>query len=412
MAWGDDQKGQLGVEESHSEEEQCYGETHAIAPIQCSTLPRPVKVAGLGVLTGVERIGAGEEAAYAVRGSGPRSAGLGRGRQRPARQRGRQRKRLAGEGRLRTARRGGRKSPGGSQHVLALLANGEVYSWGADGLGQLGFETGSEAIETCGRQKCSMAPQPVGELGHVVAVAAGGEGVSFALKEEENASKVIYSFGAGGFFELLGLGNQPFTNTPTPTPIEGIASVRGVSASGTTAVALLQSGTAVPPRISLSPAEGSLTVTWKVSTEPYKLRYVPVGTREFSKSQESSCKGECSVQFTGLKPEPYQVILKSPEAREGRERTRRIIGTPVAPKSWPSELSPPTISGKPATETTKKLRLGQTLTAAHGEWSNEPTFTYQWLRCEGNGEAGASEELGSECEPITTGKGPATGRNL
>ena len=144
-------------------------------------------------------------------------------------------------------------------------------------------------------------------------------------------------------------------------------------------------------------------------TEPYKLRYVPVGTREYSKSQESTCKGECSVQFTGLKPEPYQVILKSPEGKEGQcEKTRRIIGTPVAPKFWPVNLSAPTISGKPATET-KKLRLGQTLTAAHGEWSNEPTFTYQWLRCEGNGEAGASEEFGSECEPITTNKGPATG---
>ncbi len=408
MAWGDDQKGQLGVEESPSEEEQCYGETHVIAPIQCSTLPRPVKVAGLGVLTGVERIGAGEEAAYAVRASGREVLAWGGG----------------SKGQLGNGEDNESASPvkvafeppaavtelaGGSQHVLALLANGEVYSWGADGLGQLGFETGGEATEACGRQKCSMTPQPVGELSHVVAVAAGGEGVSFALKEEENAGKVIYSFGASGFFELLGLGSQPFTSTSTPTPIEGIASVRGMSASGTTAVALLQSGTAVPPRISLSPSEGSLTVTWKVPSEPYKLRYVPVGTREYSKSQESSCKGECSVQFTGLKPEPYEVILKSPEGKEGREKTRRIIGTPVAPKTWPSDLSPPTISGKPATETTKKLRLGQTLTAAHGEWSNEPTFTYQWLRCEGNGEAGASEELGSECEPITTGKGPATG---
>ena len=61
---------------------------------------------------------------------------------------------------------------GGSQHVLALLANGQVYAWGADGVGQLGFETGSEATESCGRQKCSMVPQPVGELNHVVAVAA------------------------------------------------------------------------------------------------------------------------------------------------------------------------------------------------------------------------------------------------
>ncbi|HTY97395.1 MAG TPA: IPT/TIG domain-containing protein, partial [Solirubrobacteraceae bacterium] len=85
------------------------------------------------------------------------------------------------------------------------------------------------------------------------------------------------------------------------------------------------------------------------------------------------------------------------------------IGTPVAPKSWPASLSPPTISGSPHTET-GKLRLGQTLTVSPGTWSGSPTqFTYQWLRCEGNGEAGANEELGTECEPITTGKGAATG---
>lgn len=373
MAWGDDEKGQLGVEESPSEEEHCYGETHGITPIQCSTVPRPVKVAGLGVLTGVERIGAGEEAAYAVRAGGREVLAWGAG----------------GKGQLGNGENNDSASPvraafeppspvteiaGGSQHVLALLANGDVYAWGADGSGQLGFETGAEASESCGRQKCSMTPQAVGELDHVVAVAAGGEGLSFALKEEEDASKVIYSFGGGGFFELLGLGNQSFTSTPTPTPIEGIASVRGVSASGTTAVALLQTGTAVSPRLSLSSSEAALTVTWRVPSEPYKLRYRPVGTREFSKSQEGSCKGECSMQLNGLKPEPYEVILKSPEGREGREsreRTRRIIGTPVSPKAFPANVSPPTISGSPATETAK-LRLGQTLTASPGSWSGSP----------------------------------------
>jgi len=399
MAWGDDQKGLLGVEESSKEE--CYGENHIITAVQCSTVPREVKVGGLGSLTGVERIGAGEEDAYAVRASGREVVAWGSG----------------GKGQLGNGESNDSASPvkaafeppspvieiaGGSQHVLALLANGEVYAWGADGVGQLGFETGSEANESCGRQKCSTFPQAVGELNHVVAVAAAGEGLSFALKEEEDATKVLYAFGTGGFFELLGLGTQSLPST-TPTPIEGISPVRGISASGTTAVALLQTGTAVAPRVSLSPSEGSLTFTWKVPAEPYKVRYVPVGTREYSKSQEGKCKGECSLQFTGLKPEPYEVILKTPEGREGREKTRRIIATPVAAKSWPANLSPPTISGAPATET-KKLRLGQTLTASPGSWSNEPSFSYQWLRCEGNGEAGSSEELGSECEPIATGE--------
>jgi len=409
MAWGSDQKGQLGVEEGPSEEEQCYGETHAITPIQCSTVPRPVKVAGLGVLTGVERIGAAEETAYAVRDGGREVLAWGSG----------------GKGQLGNGEDDDSASPvkaafeapspvteiaGGSQHVLVLLANGEVYGWGTDGLGQLGFETGGEATESCGHQKCSMTPQPIGELDHVVAVAAGGEGVSFALKEEEDARKVIYSFGAAGFYELLGLGNQPFNNTSTPTPIEGIPSVRGVAASGTTAVALLQTGRPEPPRLSLSASEETLTFSWRVPTEQYRVRYRPVGTHDYSKSQEGSCKGTCSLQFTGLRPQPYEVILRNPgEGREGREKIRRIVGTPLPPKSWPVNLSAPTITGSPATETAK-LRLGQTLTASPGSWSGSPTqFAYQWLRCEGNGEAGSSEELGSECEPITTGKGPATG---
>ncbi len=319
MAWGDDEKGQLGVEESHSEEELCYGETHAITPVQCSTVPRAVKVSGLGVLTGVERIGAGEEAAYAVRGGGREVLAWGGG----------------GKGQLGNGEDDESASPvkasfepsspvveiaGGSQHVLALLGNGEVYAWGADGSGQLGFETGSEASESCGRQKCSMVPEAVGELDHVVAVAAGGEGVSFALKEEENATKVIYSFGAGGFFELLGLGNQSFTTTSTPTPIEGIASVRGVSASGTTAVALLQSGSPAAPRMALSASEEALTLTWKVQTEPYKLRYVPVGTREFSKTQESTCKGECTRETHGSETGALRGDPEKPR-RTRRKRT-------------------------------------------------------------------------------------------
>ena len=44
-----------------------------------------------------------------------------------------------------------------------------------------------------------------------------------------------------------------------------------------------------------------------------------------------------------------------------------------------------------------------------GSWTNSPNqFAYQWLRCEGYGEAGTPEELGTECEPITVGKELAT----
>ncbi|HTY96143.1 MAG TPA: hypothetical protein VMB91_03820, partial [Solirubrobacteraceae bacterium] len=69
LAWGEDQNGDLGTEQTGGEEEQCYGETHSRTPVPCSTLPRRVKLEG-HPLTGVERIAAGGESAYAVRGGG------------------------------------------------------------------------------------------------------------------------------------------------------------------------------------------------------------------------------------------------------------------------------------------------------------------------------------------------------
>src|ERR1051326_8282391 len=45
----------------------------------------------------------------------------------------------------------------------------------------------------------------------------------------------------------------------------------------------------------------------------------------------------------------------------------------------PTNTSPPTISGTP--------QVGQTLTASPGSWNSDstPTFTYQWERCDANG---------------------------
>lgn len=52
----------------------------------------------------------------------------------------------------------------------------------------------------------------------------------------------------------------------------------------------------------------------------------------------------------------------------------------VASAAPPSNTAPPTITGTPT--------VGQTLTAENGTWSNNPTsFAYQWLRCNGGGNA-------------------------
>lgn len=50
----------------------------------------------------------------------------------------------------------------------------------------------------------------------------------------------------------------------------------------------------------------------------------------------------------------------------------------AAASAAPKEVNPPKITGTP--------QEGQTLTADHGDWSNNPTsYSYQWQRCDKNG---------------------------
>src|ERR1051326_3237873 len=54
-------------------------------------------------------------------------------------------------------------------------------------------------------------------------------------------------------------------------------------------------------------------------------------------------------------------------------------GAPVAATA-PTSRSAPTLEGK--------LIVGTTLSAGNGQWNNAPaSFTYQWLRCAGDGTA-------------------------
>ncbi|HTY96213.1 MAG TPA: hypothetical protein VMB91_04180, partial [Solirubrobacteraceae bacterium] len=401
VAWGDDRGGNLGVQES-GEGEKCLGEIHAITPIPCSTIPRAVVVSPGIPLTGVERIGAGVESAYAVRAGGEEVMSWGEN----------------GRGQLGDGNTSPSPSPvradlepgspvveiaGGTAHVLARLQNGQVYAWGADGAGQLGFEAGREPWEQCGEGgACSSVPQQVYALSHVVQVAPA-ENVSLVLEERADATRVIYSFGSTGHDELFGLGNVPYETTSTPTPITSIGPVRSIGVSLTTAVALLEHEPGRPPVLDAVPEQEGLHVTWNVSSTNYKLRYRPAGTREFSVPEEGHCHAPCEVTLTGLRPEPYEVTLKTPEGREGREKIRRVKRTPLPASGAPVNTAPPTVTGAPATET-GKLQEGQKLTANPGEWTNHPaSFSYTWLRCDGLGEDGSGEEEGTECEPITSG---------
>lgn len=130
LAWGEDKNNELGVKQP-AEEEHCYGETHAITPMLCSAYPRPVLTAEGAVLKGVERIGAGEEAAYAIMEGGKEMLAWGDNG-----------KGQLGNESLTTAARPVKvhfepssrvtEVTGGDLYVLARLENGTVYAWGGD----------------------------------------------------------------------------------------------------------------------------------------------------------------------------------------------------------------------------------------------------------------------------------------
>ena len=61
----------------------------------------------------------------------------------------------------------------------------------------------------------------------------------------------------------------------------------------------------------------------------------------------------------------------------------------AATAAAPVNTAPPTISGT--------TQVGQTLTAGNGTWSNAPTSSaYQWLRCNGGGNACVSVANGTQ----------------
>ena len=201
---------------------------------------------------------------------------------------------------------------------------------------------------------------------------------------------------------MLGLGESAPENTSTPTPIRGLPSVGGVAASSNIGIAYLQEGAPPPPLLSVASATEALEVGWTAPAEAYRLRWRPLGTKPWSKllEREGTCAAEagCAYRqtFAGLGPQPYEVDLVDAKLSEGKtthEKSRYITGTPAPAPGAPLNTALPAIGGSP--------QQGQSVTASAGTWTNSPTaYAYQWLRCEGYGEAGGEEELGQECEAI------------
>jgi alpha-tubulin suppressor-like RCC1 family protein len=269
-AWGWDEKGQLGVRVPEAcrfgvgsgvcPEYECKGE---IGWQLCSKVPRFVETVDAkgkrSKLENVVAIDGGYEATYALLKNGHvlawganGSGQLGTGAK----------TKLAEpwvppseviDARTGLPLRGVVAIAAGVNHALALLENGEVVGWGDNEKGELGPK--SEAV--CGKIPCDMAAKPIPGLtrgGKVTQISAGLK-YSLALSGGK-----VYAIGRDEHGEL---GNGNTTNSPVPQLVKGVENATSISAGGGHAVAVLAPGTPTPkPLLTLKPGKLSLTISW------------------------------------------------------------------------------------------------------------------------------------------------------
>jgi alpha-tubulin suppressor-like RCC1 family protein len=406
LGWGDDHQGILDVPEG--EAAKCIGELHSSTPAPCVKLP--THLAGL---SGIESLDASEDATYAVKNGGKEILAWGLNDKGELGDNSIENSSTPVKVELSTSSKVLEVSADGD-FVLARLENGHVYSWGMNSGGQLGYENTGET-SPCRSGPCFTVPQQIPGLDHVVAV-SGGYTSSLALKEELGGEKTLYAFGHNGKYHLVGLGREQEESVFTPTPITGLPSVAGMSLSSTSGIALLE-GEGPPRAVEVTPGHEQLQVTWHVAAEGFKLRWRPVGTREYSKSETfPACSLEPGCETFTLKEvpsEPVEVDFSTTGLQEGKSiilKTRKIFATanPAmgAPVNQPEEGLPYfTQEGSP-----EWLREAHALKAHPGSWSPAATsYTYEWLRCHGLGFEGSEEEFGNECLPIEHESVPVTG---
>jgi alpha-tubulin suppressor-like RCC1 family protein len=355
MAWGFNGNGELGVEWPEACQSrntpgcgqyECMTE---VGSLLCSTRPEVVLTVAGKPLSGVVSIAAGAEATYALLKSGEvvswgsnvngalGQAGVETGPHNrfkpPARVMLTEKQPLTGVVEL----------AAGYNHVLARLATGAVVGWGSDTEGELVPSAQAESCLKSGSgPRCVSMPRPIKlPAGQVEAITAGTQ-FSVALIQHK-----VYTWGRDRFGEL---GNGGVVPSQTPTIVEGIGPVTGISAGGTHVVAVLASGVRPPPSpLTLRPVAGGLQLGWAGTGERVVDRvFERPGVDE---TEEEA--GEAEAGSTGS------------EAGALQNATRpKIIGEP---------------------------REGQQLTTTSGTWAGaEPTrFEYEWRRCRGG-----------ECAPI------------
>jgi len=161
----------------------------------------------------------------------------------------------------------------GGRHSLALLADGTVVAWGANGHGQLGDGGTSE----------SSVPVAVQGLSSVKAIAAGG---SHSLALLANGTVMAWGDNEAG---QLGVGNS-VEDAAVPVAVKGLTGVKAIAAGAGYSLALLTSGTVM--------AWGE-NESGQLGNGKYNTSTVPVAVRNLKGVSAIAAGGEFSLALLG-----------------------------------------------------------------------------------------------------------------
>ena len=202
-------------------------------------------------------------------------------------------------------------------HNIALLNDGTIRVWGNNAFGELGVGAGPETCSAfIGRWSCSRVPVAVSSLSNVTAVSAGWR---FSLAVSAGR---MFSW---GWNEMGRLGNGTTVTSSAPSAV-GTGTVTAVAAGEQHSEALL-SGGAPPPEVEVAAGAGSLTVSWRSSEQSERWyvgrrpqTYPHCEWREWVQLPAATRSYTLSGLISGR---PYEVIVKN--AIFG---ARTVAGTP------------------------------------------------------------------------------------
>jgi alpha-tubulin suppressor-like RCC1 family protein len=128
---------------------------------------------------------------------------------------------------------------GGGRHTMALLADGNVWTWGSNAFGKLGDgQAGTSYSDTTYDSHVPLrvhGPGNVGYLASIVAISAG-EGHNLALRSDGT----VWAWGWNGVGQL---GDGTTNDAHTPVQVGGLTNVVAISGRGYHGLALRADGT-------------------------------------------------------------------------------------------------------------------------------------------------------------------------